>query len=89
MTLFRRHMLSRGCRVGILSAILSGTLILPALAQTAKPRPTLYHRSAGTMALPPTLHSCSLAWRNIRSFLGCSADMGRTASRSSSNWSSS
>ena len=133
MTFIRRHMLSRGGRVAFLSAILSGTLVMSALAQTATPRPTLYHRlggydgiasyialvfprvaqhpelsrmfgghgkdsqqkqhalhvSAGTMALPLTLHSCSLAWRNIRSFLVCSADMGRTASRSSSNWSSS
>jgi hypothetical protein len=45
MTLFRRHILSRGYRVAILSAILSGTLILSALAQTAKPRPTLFGHS--------------------------------------------
>ena len=58
MTFFRRHMRARGCRVVILGAILSGTLIVSALAQTAEPRPTLYHRLGGTMALPPTLHSC-------------------------------
>ena len=47
MTLFRRHIPASGCRVAILSAILSGTLILSALAQTAEPRPTLYQRLGG------------------------------------------
>ena len=47
MTFFRRHMRARGCRVAILGAILSGTLIVSALAQTAEPRPALYHRLGG------------------------------------------
>jgi hypothetical protein len=89
MTFFRRHMRARGCRVAILGAILSGTLIVSALAQTASRARRSTTVSAGTMALPPTLHSCFLAWRYIRSFPACSADTGRTASRSSSNWSSS
>lgn len=67
MTFFGRPMRARGGRVAILSAMLSGTLILSALAQTAKPRPTSTNGLAGTMALPPTLHWCSLAWRNSSS----------------------
>jgi hemoglobin len=45
MTFFRMPMRAR-CRVAVLSAILCGALIAPAVAQTAKPA-TLYQRLGG------------------------------------------
>ena len=47
MILFRSFIRARGRRVAIFTAVLTGTLIVSTLAQTATPKSTLYHRLGG------------------------------------------
>ena len=90
MTLFTQCQQNLPCRrVAVLCMLLGGLLIAPAFGQTSSPTQTLYQRLGGLMASHLSLHWSSLVLRNIPSLLTCSADMGRTASSGSSNWSSS